>query len=119
MIFSTGTTFIFGSWICEADDNDKLQCHLMEISAPQASTNVSTTTLDQLAEEFSHLSIFDPTRTREVITQQDSHLNMSRLEVPSEVQAGDLLQFPLVLNNSSSIFKIRSATSCNPSKRSL
>jgi hypothetical protein len=77
----------------------------MEISAPQASPDVSMTTLDQLAEEFSHLLISNPTRTREVITQQDSHSDMSGLEVPSEVQAGDLLRFPLGLNNSASIFQ--------------
>jgi hypothetical protein len=46
MIFSVGTAFIFGSWICEADDNGKLQSLLIEISVPQASLDVSTTTLD-------------------------------------------------------------------------
>ena len=30
MIFPTGSTFIFGSWICEADNYDKLQGHLLE-----------------------------------------------------------------------------------------
>jgi hypothetical protein len=30
MIFSTGSTFIFGSWICEADDKGKLQGRLLE-----------------------------------------------------------------------------------------
>jgi hypothetical protein len=73
MIFSVGTTFIFGSWICEAEDNGKLQSHLMEISAPQASPDVLTTTLDQLVKKFSHLSISDPTRTWEVTINQDSH----------------------------------------------
>jgi hypothetical protein len=68
MIFLAGSAFIFVSWICEADDNGKLQSRLMEISAPQASPDVSMTTLDQLAEEFSHLSISDSTRTREVVT---------------------------------------------------
>jgi hypothetical protein len=33
MIFSTGSTFIFGSWICEADDDGKLQGHLLKDSA--------------------------------------------------------------------------------------
>jgi hypothetical protein len=40
----------------------------MEISATQASLDVSTSTLDQLVEEFSPLSISDSTQTREVIT---------------------------------------------------
>jgi hypothetical protein len=95
MIFSAGTAFIFGSWICEVDNNGKLQSPLMEISAPQASPNVSTTMMDQLAEEFLHLSISDPTWTRKVITKQDSHSDTSGLEIPSKVQARDLVHFPL------------------------
>jgi hypothetical protein len=97
--------FIFGSWIYEVDDNGKLQSHLMEISALQASPDISTTTLDQLVKEFSHLSIFVPTLTREVIIKQDSHSDMSRSEIPSKVQAGDLVRFPLGLNNSASIYR--------------
>ena len=61
MIFSAGTTFIFGSWICNADDNGKLQSCLMEILMPQVLPDVSTTMMDQLAEKFLHLSISDPT----------------------------------------------------------
>ena len=63
MIFSTGVTFIFGYWICKADDNGKLQSCLMEIPAPQALPDVSTTMLDQLAKKFSHLLFSDPTQT--------------------------------------------------------
>jgi hypothetical protein len=77
----------------------------MEISTPQASPDVSMTKLDQLAKEFSHLSISDLTRAREVVTQQDSHSKTFRLEVPSEVQVKDLLHFPLGLHNSASIFQ--------------
>jgi hypothetical protein len=105
MIFSAGTAFIFGSWIYEADDNGKLQSRLMEILALQASPDVSTTTLDQLAEEFSHLSISNPTQTREVITKQDSHSDTSGSEIPLKVQAKDLVCFPLGLNNSASIYR--------------
>jgi cystathionine beta-lyase/cystathionine gamma-synthase len=105
MIFLVGTTFILGSWIYEADDNSKLQSHLMKISTPQVSLDVSTTTLDQLAEKFSYLSISDSTRTREVITNQDSHSGMSGLEIPSEVQDEDLVRFPLGLENSASIYQ--------------
>jgi hypothetical protein len=105
MIFSTGTAFIFGSWICEVDNNGKLQSHLMEILAPQASLDVSMTTLDQLAEEFSHLTISESTRTREVITKQSSNSDTSGLEIPSEVQARDLVRVPLGLNNSASIYQ--------------
>jgi hypothetical protein len=76
----------------------------MEISALQASLDVSMTTLDQLAEEFSHHSISDPTRTREVVTKQDSHSDTSRSEILLKVQAGDLVHFPLGLNNLALIY---------------
>ena len=100
MIFSAGITFIFGSWICKVDDNGKLQSCLMEIPTPQASPDVSMTTLDQLAEKFSHLSISNPTGTQEVTINHDSHSDMSPLfglEIPFEVQHEDPVHFPLGL----------------------
>jgi hypothetical protein len=77
----------------------------MKISTPQVSPDVSMTTLDQLAEKFSHLSISDSTQTREVIINQDSYSDMSGLEIPFEVQGGDLDHFPLELKNSTSIYQ--------------
>jgi hypothetical protein len=77
----------------------------MEISTPQVPLDVSTTMLDQLAEKFSHLSIFDSTWTREVIINQDSHSDMFGLEIPSKVQDEDLVHFPLRLKNSASIYQ--------------
>jgi hypothetical protein len=40
MMFSAGSIFIFGSWVCLADDSGKLQGHLVEISADQATSAV-------------------------------------------------------------------------------
>ena len=74
----------------------------MEIPVPQASPDVSTVTLDQLAEKFSHLSISDSTRTQEVTINHDSHSDMSPLfglEIPFEVQHEDPVHFPLGLKN--------------------
>jgi hypothetical protein len=34
MIFSSGSTFVFRSWICIADDNGRLQSQLTEILLP-------------------------------------------------------------------------------------
>jgi len=102
MIFSAGTTFIFDSWIYKADDNGKLQSRLMEILAPQTPPTISTTMLDQLAEKFSHLLLFDPTRTREANKNQDSHSDkskLSELEILSKVQAKKPSCFPLGLKN--------------------
>jgi hypothetical protein len=59
MIFRAGSTFVFGSWICTADDCGQLQGRLVEIPALQASPVVLTTTLDHIIEKFSSLSIFD------------------------------------------------------------
>ena len=108
MIFLMGTTFIFGSWICKADNNGKLQSCLMEILVVQAPLAISTTTLDQLVEKFSHLSISNSTRTQEVSINHDSRSDMSplsRLEIPSEAQLEDIVCFPLGLKNSASIYQ--------------
>ena len=61
MIFSTGSTFIFGSWICEADDNGKLQGRLLEDSDHHEDLAISATTTDQLAGRFAQLVMSDPT----------------------------------------------------------
>ena len=52
MIFSAGSTFIFGSWIYEADDNGKLQGRLLEDSDHHEVYSISATTTDQLAGRF-------------------------------------------------------------------
>jgi hypothetical protein len=53
MIFSAETTFIFGSWICEADGDGKLHNRLLIDSGLHGGLADSTTAVDQLAEEFS------------------------------------------------------------------
>ena len=62
MIFSTGSTFIFGSWICEADDSGKLQSRLLEDSGQHEDLAISATTTDQLARRFAQLVMSDPTQ---------------------------------------------------------
>ena len=52
MIFSTGSTFIFGSWICEVGDDGKLQGRLLEDSDHHQDYPNSTITTDQLAGRF-------------------------------------------------------------------
>jgi hypothetical protein len=46
IIFSTRSTFIFRSWICEADDDGKLQGRLLGDSAHHEDLAISTTTTD-------------------------------------------------------------------------
>ena len=46
MIFSKGSTFIFGSWICETGDDGKLQNRLLEDSVHHEDFSISATTTD-------------------------------------------------------------------------
>ena len=62
MIFSTGSTFIFGSWICEADDNGKLQGCLLEDSDHHEDLAISATMANQITRKLARLVMSDPTR---------------------------------------------------------
>jgi hypothetical protein len=57
MIFSTGSAFIFGSWICEADDKGKLQGRLLEDQENQEDLTLSTRLTKELAGRLSHLAM--------------------------------------------------------------
>ena len=59
MIFSMGSTFIFGSWICEADNNGKLQGHLLKDPDHHKEFPISPTTTDQLTRRFAQLTVSD------------------------------------------------------------
>jgi hypothetical protein len=59
MTFSAGTTFVFGSWICEADGNGKLHTHLREEKEFDDKVEY------KLAEKMTKLSTSDPTRNEE------------------------------------------------------
>ena len=61
MIFSMGSTFIFGSWICEAGNDGKLQSHLLEDSVHHEDFSILATTTDQLTGRFAQLVMSDPT----------------------------------------------------------
>jgi hypothetical protein len=62
MIFSKGSTFIFGSWIYEAGDDGKLQGHLLEDSDHHQDFSISTTTTYQLVRRFAQLMMSNPTQ---------------------------------------------------------
>ena len=63
MIFSTGSTFIFGSWICEANDNGKLQSRLLEDSNHHEDHSISATTTGQLTGRFTQLAMSESIQT--------------------------------------------------------
>ena len=62
MIFSKGSTFIFGSWICKAGDDGKLQGRLLEDLDHHEDLSISATTIDQLAGRFAQLVMSNPTQ---------------------------------------------------------
>jgi hypothetical protein len=66
MIFPVGSTFIFGSWICVADGDGRLQSQLTEILPPQHTLATPAIVTDQLVEKHSQLLISDSTQISKV-----------------------------------------------------
>ena len=62
MIFSKGSTFIFGSWIYEAGDDSKLRGRLLEDLNHPEDHSISVTTTDQLTGRFAQLAMSDSTQ---------------------------------------------------------
>jgi hypothetical protein len=105
MTFSIGSTFIFESWICEVDDDGKLQGHLLKDSARHEDLTISMTVTDQLAGRFTRLTMFDPTQISWP-TDFDSNLG-SAFEMESYLGSfcDVLSSFLLGLHNIASIYQ--------------
>ena len=98
MIFSTGSTFIFGSWVCEADDNGKLQSHLLEDSDHPEDHSISATTTDQLTGRFAQLAISDSTQISRLCASDSNSGSASEMEsYPSSSEKPS--SFPMGLKN--------------------
>ena len=80
MIFSTGSTFIFGSCICEADNNGKLQSRLLEDSKHHEDDSISTTTTDQISGGFAQLIVSDSTQVPQLCASDSNSRSASELE---------------------------------------
>jgi hypothetical protein len=81
MIFPAGSTFIFGSWICEVDGDGKLQGRLLK--------NSGATTVERLTKKISQLTISDPTRISRMIDSDSKSDSASGLEFhPSSLYDG-------------------------------
>jgi hypothetical protein len=52
MIFSKGSIFIFGSWICKAGDDGKIQGRLLKDSDHPQDFLILATMIDQLVRRF-------------------------------------------------------------------
>ena len=73
IIFPTGSTFIFGSWICEADNNGKLQSHLLKDPDHLEKVPISTTATDQLTRRFAQLIVSDSNQiSRPLVSDSNS-----------------------------------------------
>ena len=80
MIFSTGSTFIFGSWICEVGDDGKLQSRLLEDLDHHEDLSISATTTDQLAGRFAQLVMSDPTQISQLCASDSNLGSTSEME---------------------------------------
>ena len=80
MIFSTGSTFIFGSWICEADNYDKLQSHLLKDPDHHEEFPISTTTMDQLTRRFAQLIISDSNKISRLRASDSNSSSVSKVK---------------------------------------
>jgi hypothetical protein len=57
-----GSIFIFGSWICEADDKGILQGHLVEARKAREEITLSTGSAEDLVKGFSGLTVSESTQ---------------------------------------------------------
>ena len=80
MIFSMGSTFIFGSWIYEANDNGKLQSRLLEDSDHPEDHSISATTTDQLTGRFAQLAMSDSTQISRLCASDSNSGSASEME---------------------------------------
>ena len=104
MIFLTGSTFIFGSWICEADDNGELQGRLLEDSDHHEDSSISATTTDQLAGRFPQLVMSDPTQILWLCASDSNSGSASEMEsYPSSFEKPS--SFPVGLQNAASAYQ--------------
>jgi hypothetical protein len=62
MIFTTGSIFIFESWVCKADDEGNLQGRLIETQEAHKEFTLPTGSAEDLAERFSGFTVSESTR---------------------------------------------------------
>ena len=80
MIFSTGSTFIFGSWIYEAGNDGKLQSHLLEDSDHLEDLSFLASTTNQLIGRFAQLVMSDPTQISRLCASNSNLGSASEME---------------------------------------
>ena len=104
MIFPTGSTFIFGSWIYEADNNSKLQGYLLKDSDHHEDLSISVTTTDQLIGRFTQLVISNPTQILRICASDSKLGSASEMEsYPSSFEKPS--SFPTGLRSAASAYQ--------------
>ena len=117
MIFSMRSTFIFGSWICEAGDDGKLHSRLLEDSDHHEDI-FSATTTDQVTGRFAQLVMSDSTQVSRLCASDSNSGSASKMEYdPSSFENPS--SFPMGLQNAASAYQEYN-TECtqNPFKKS-
>ena len=104
MIFSKGSTFIFGSWIGEAGDDGKLQGHLLEDSDHHQDFFISATMTDQLAGRFMQLVMSNPTQIS-LLHASDSNSGSASETEPYPSSFGKPSSFLTKLRNTTSTYQ--------------
>ena len=104
MIFSKGSTFIFGSRICEVGNDGKLQGRLLEDSDHHENLSISATTIDQITRRFAQLVISDPTRISRISASDSNSGSSSEIEsLPSSFEKPS--SFPKGLRSAASAYR--------------
>ena len=89
MTFAPGSTFIFGSWVCEADSEGKLRPKVHEVSTSDVEA------INEITRDFVEISI-------SARQKEDPIYNQSDLDPASEYR----VRLPFRLRNSASVFEI-------------
>jgi hypothetical protein len=119
MIFLTGSIFIFGSWICEADSEGNLQGHLVEAQKAHKEITLSMGSAEDLAERFSGLTMSEstqaPTTTSlDLVAGSDSSLGFNSGSFRDEP-----CSFPIELRNATLTLQENNSNLLQVSSRKL
>ena len=104
MIFSKGSTFIFGSWIYKAGNDGKLQGRLLEDSDHHQDHPILMITTDQPARRFTQLVMSNPTQFSQIHASDSNSSSASEIEsYPSSFRKPS--SFPIRLRNTASTYQ--------------
>jgi hypothetical protein len=90
MILPMGSIFIFGSWVCKADDEGNLQGCLVETQEAHEEFTLPMGSAEEIAKRFSGLTASESTRAP-MTTRLDL---VSGLDSPSESDPGSFRDKP-------------------------